>query len=228
MSATVSLSLFAGSCEICGESFAPRKGGRPQRFCSALCRRIARKDREPTIPEKVCRDCGIVKASSDFYRHEASADGLWPNCKECLRAIRRLKAKENPDANKVTMKERYWRDPEASRQKSKEYRQKNLERLRAYDRERRERVREKNVLQKYGITQEDFDRMMARQSGVCAICGRLNRDGRPLAVDHDHATEAVRGLLCDPCNLTLGYMQDRSDWLTRAAEYVTNPPGVPS
>ena len=70
---------------------------------------------------------------------------------------------------------------------------------------------------KYNMTQRDYDRMVAKQQGCCAIC----RTSQPsLFVDHDHLTGAVRGLLCRNCNLALGYMRDDINLLASAAQYL--------
>ena len=45
----------------------------------------------------------------------------------------------------------------------------------------------------------EYDRLLARQGGVCLICGRPPQTRR-LHVDHDHKTGRIRGLLCMPCN----------------------------
>jgi hypothetical protein len=55
----------------------------------------------------------------------------------------------------------------------------------------------------YGITLSKYDEMFEAQGGLCAIC-REPEEGKRLAVDHDHATNRVRGLLCFRCNTTLG------------------------
>lgn len=70
---------------------------------------------------------------------------------------------------------------------------------------------------KYGITDAQFLDLIALQRGECAIC---NRKMNPPQVDHCHATKIIRGLLCGPCNRALGLMQDSSDQLMRAAEYL--------
>jgi hypothetical protein len=49
-----------------------------------------------------------------------------------------------------------------------------------------------------------------------------------LALDHDHATRQVRGMLCRPCNTALGCVQDDPALLRKLAEYLENPPGLPS
>lgn len=52
----------------------------------------------------------------------------------------------------------------------------------------------------FGLTPEQYETMLARQGGVCAICGFPPKTRR-LAVDHDHGeSKRVRGLLCFRCN----------------------------
>ena len=54
---------------------------------------------------------------------------------------------------------------------------------------------------KYGITEEQYDELLAKQAYCCAICDRRAIDFKTrLAVDHDHATGEIRGLLCAYCN----------------------------
>lgn len=53
---------------------------------------------------------------------------------------------------------------------------------------------------RFGMTLEEYDELFDGQGGVCAICGGSNPDGRRLAVDHDHETGEIRGLLCYRCN----------------------------
>lgn len=74
---------------------------------------------------------------------------------------------------------------------------------------------------KYGIDADFYDQLLASQGHVCAIC--LNPEtvsGRALAVDHDHTSGLVRGLLCGACNRALGLMRDDPAALARAAQYL--------
>lgn len=67
-----------------------------------------------------------------------------------------------------------------------------------------------NWRNKYGIdfTPEQYESMHKLQGGVCKICGRPEpASGRRLAVDHDHRTGEVRGLLCTKCNTTVGWVE---------------------
>jgi hypothetical protein len=61
----------------------------------------------------------------------------------------------------------------------------------------------------FGITQAQYDEMLIQQEGVCAICRRPQSGRNRLAVDHDHNTGKVRGLLCSMCNAALGWYEKR-------------------
>ena len=93
------------------------------------------------------------------------------------------------------------------------------------DRIGREGVRAANLRRAYGITVEDYEAMHAAQGGVCAICGSESNYYKAgalcaLAVDHDHETGKVRGLLCNHCNRAIGMLKDDADVIERAASYV--------
>lgn len=76
----------------------------------------------------------------------------------------------------------------------------------------------------YGISLDDYAALFEAQDGRCAICGNRPRK-RKLAVDHDHKTGAVRGLLCSHCNhKLLGGARDSIDMLQSAIDYLTAPP----
>lgn len=74
----------------------------------------------------------------------------------------------------------------------------------------------------YGVSEDRYTELYAQQGGVCAICLLDERDGGNLAVDHDHASGVIRGLLCRPCNRGLGMLQDDRRLLVRAAEYLSS------
>jgi hypothetical protein len=69
---------------------------------------------------------------------------------------------------------------------------------------------------KYSIAPNDYERLLAIQKGVCAIChqGQKGR-WKPLNVDHDHRTGRVRGLLCTRCNLWLAWFEKHSAAIER-------------
>lgn len=84
-----------------------------------------------------------------------------------------------------------------------------------------------NLKRYYGLTKEDYAKMVAEHDGVCAICKRAETkrskaSGRPLplSVDHDHSNGALRGLLCGAHNSMLGYAVDDPSILTSAIAYL--------
>ena len=75
----------------------------------------------------------------------------------------------------------------------------------------------------YGLTEEDYNNLLEKQGGGCAICGKTKeQEGKYLAVDHDHKTLEVRGILCHYHNkYTVGRHRD-ADLLRRVADYLDN------
>ena len=79
--------------------------------------------------------------------------------------------------------------------------------------------REATLQKKYNITEEIYNKILLAQNGVCSICHNHQRY-KHLAVDHDHKTGQVRGLLCENCNRGLGRFFDSHLRLRRAADYI--------
>src|SRR5574337_857434 len=100
----------------------------------------------------------------------------------------------------------------------REWRQKNKERSKElanrWRRENREKTRGYHLKAKFGITNDDYDRMLEEQDFVCAICGEPS--DKTYHVDHCHTSGKVRGLLCNTCNRGLGYFKDNTSFLTNA------------
>ena len=71
---------------------------------------------------------------------------------------------------------------------------------------------------RYGILPEEYDQLLIEQNNKCAIC--RSPIGYESAVDHDHETGKVRGLLCGSCNKGLGFFKDNIDSLKAAAKYL--------
>ena len=119
----------------------------------------------------------------------------------------RIHARKTPDwyeRAKVRRRERYRTDPE--------YREKLLAPRRGRDQ------RDSSLRFRHGITQANYEEILALQGGVCAIC--RHKYPEALCVDHDHRTGVLRGLLCQRCNRGLGLLRDDEDVLARAIEYL--------
>lgn len=80
------------------------------------------------------------------------------------------------------------------------------------------------VLKTYGITGDEYWLLYEAQGGVCWICRRAKGLSKKLAVDHDHATGYVRGLLCTTCNKFLGHIRDDDAAGLRIMNYLIQPP----
>jgi hypothetical protein len=87
----------------------------------------------------------------------------------------------------------------------------------------RKRLVRERTLRPYGITPGEYDELLARQGGGCAICGATDsgRNGQPLCVDHCHVTGAVRALLCVKCNTAVGMVRDSPAIAQALLRYVT-------
>lgn len=75
-------------------------------------------------------------------------------------------------------------------------------------------------LRKYGITPADYEALLEKQGGVCAICKGPPIYDTVFCVDHDHATDEVRGLLCRKCNAGIGQLRDDPVIVKAALEYL--------
>lgn len=73
----------------------------------------------------------------------------------------------------------------------------------------------------FGISLADYNIMLANQKGGCKICCFIPKEGeKQLAVDHNHKTGKVRGLLCNNCNNGLGRFKDSFVLLSKALNYL--------
>lgn len=136
----------------------------------------------PGATAKPCSRCREVKPLEEFPRDSGKRDGLSTRCKPCNVAEAEAWRQANPERYAARMKAWTQNNPEERR-----------------------RIGRRHWLRKaYGITVEHYEALLKAQGGVCAICGGTDPAGRMLAVDHDHATLAIRGLLCFGCNVAVG------------------------
>jgi len=94
-------------------------------------------------------------------------------------------------------------------------------------REHPEEHRNMHLKSKYGLSPEEFADILVFQNGRCAICKTAEpRDNRNRwCVDHNHQTKEVRGILCDPCNVILGYHERLGIPVAKEfLDYLQNPP----
>lgn len=161
------------------------------------------------LGSKVCTKCQERKPFSYFYERPEFADGVNSHCKKCQRVA--------SEASRVKSREKY-------NAKTVEWQRANPDRVKAYRKARR--------FKRYGLTEESYAALLAAQGGVCKIC----RSPDPkhahdsFVVDHDHSCcepsksttcgKCVRGIICAPCNIIMGFARDCPNRLNDIAEYL--------
>lgn len=116
----------------------------------------------------------------------------------------------------------------------RQYVKENTERLSEYSRQwiqsHPEVLRARHLKYNFRLTPEDYDRMLIAQNSACAVCGTgvPGGKGKVFHIDHDRSCcpgvkscgKCIRGLLCSPCNVTLGQVKDNPDHLRKLADYL--------
>lgn len=80
--------------------------------------------------------------------------------------------------------------------------------------------RNRSLKLNYGITNNDYEKLLVNQNGGCALCFRKPKPGKHLHVDHCHKTKKVRGLLCHQCNWYMGTIDADHSILDRILNYL--------
>lgn len=195
-----------------------------------------------------CIKCQETKETKDFYRDSSNISGYMVVCKSCHSQHIRAKYREKygevrgDTFNNGTTK-RCTRCKEIK--PFEDFGRRGPKRSNAYESEckickrkrsseayhtspvEQARIRNKNLKKNFGITLEEYTRMLDFQGGVCAICGKEETRIDPrrgivssLAVDHDHKTGMIRGLLCYTCNMALGYLQEDPNLIQALLTYI--------
>ena len=117
---------------------------------------------------------------------------------------------KNPDVNKIKHRNRMLRDPEGFRAVK-----------RAWAKANRDKRRESSWKhQGIKFTVSEYEALFNSQGRTCAICQRPEpQHGRLFAVDHDHETGQIRGILCFRCNRVVDAWAGNKELYDRATTY---------
>ncbi len=174
---------------------------------------------------KTCTKCKATKPESEFFRAARQSSGLTPACKACGA----IKLKEwrlrNPERVLEQNRSHYQKNKVARNESGRKWKAANPEKMAAY---RKANGRNSWLVSEYGITEREWDALFSAQLGVCAVCKLPPDDGRRLAVDHDHSTGKVRGLLHVGCNSALGHLRDSHVVVSEAANYLAKHKFLPA
>jgi hypothetical protein len=189
---------------------------------------------------KICTKCGIEKPLNQFSRDISSKDGVRYVCRQCISEIGRQK---RIDSGLSVYKEKIINEDSmeclccrevlpmnmfiSGIVKARKYsycskcrNAKNDERRRKNGSEQTRR-RRKNLMQRFKMSVEDYASMLESQDNKCSICGKEYISGsKRFAVDHDHSTGLVRGILCSRCNTAIGQFEDNVVLLEGAISYL--------
>jgi len=132
-------------------------------------------------------------------------------------------------------KEIYWKDPERHRNATHRYYLRNhAARIeyakRFYETDHGKQIQKDAAIRvSHRLSLRIYKEIESAQGGACAVCkGTEPRQGkRRLCVDHDHATGAIRGLLCFSCNVAIGAAKESAARLKDLAAYLERPPLMP-
>lgn len=183
---------------------------------------------EDGVNGRTCTKCGESKLFEFFNKKIGSKYGYNSWCKACEAEYGRRWNKDNAEKVKLDQRRRYADNPEKVREANIAWRQNNPDKVAEYRRAWHERnldhsvscSRNSRLKSKYGVDLIWYESKLHEQEYVCALCSMVNESGRRLAVDHDHNTNLVRGLLCMKCNFALERLDNVEDWTIKAVAYV--------
>jgi hypothetical protein len=127
-----------------------------------------------------------------------------------------LKSVNKEYAERQAENQRKW--AKANPDKMKEIERKRRERYKS-DPKLKLKERNRGLLRKYGITDEEYLKMLEKQNGVCKLCRRPPNE-KKFHVDHCHETGRIRGVLCHQCNWYLGVIERDVEILDRIKGYL--------
>lgn len=199
------------SCSVCGvmkdysefyESTTHRDGHRSEcAKCTCLTRKLKRLSiSNPSVDRRIknlipnerkCTCCKVIKDLSLFRKDSTRRFGIAYICLECTAIKNKAVREKDRKAYNKSMSD--WKDS------------------------KKDRLKEKRYIKKYGINLNEYGEMYSSQEGKCAIC---NDSFESLVVDHCHKSGKVRGLLCLACNTALGFFRDKIASLESAILYL--------
>ncbi len=167
----------------------------------------------PVPSEKQCKRCDEVKPAEAFCPERRMRDGLRSWCRQCV-------ALYNRDWRREWARSTYaGRGAECGQCGELLPPARGRKYITQICRTCAPDVRFRSLVKRYGVDKQMFEAMYFDQDGKCAITSCV-REAK--AIDHDHLTGRVRGLLCQGCNIAIGFLES-AQWMADAAEYVVTP-----
>lgn len=189
---------------------------------------------------KTCSQCKNTKALSEFFNYKNMHDGKSTKCKICIYETRQkpkppllpIGHKRCNGCKNIKPYEQFFKDSanktdgryshciECKNKSTMEWRSNNKDYYNSYMRDKNKAAYAEARFVRYGVTKEWYDNQLMIQDHKCAIpgCNRTATDKRTMAVDHNHTTGKVRGLLCYKCNRDM-HVIDNSEQMQKLLDY---------
>lgn len=168
---------------------------------------------------RYCPDCKNVRARALEQERQAKRRKDYPPvpCSHCGEMTERFHETDKFCSSRC--KEKQYNEQMTTEQRREKYAK---HRSWSFDQKRDYMLR-----YTYGINQEVYEKLLAEQGGGCAICGKTpEEEKRNLAVDHDHVTGEIFGILCATCNKILIGRIRSPEMFARAANYLSKGTGL--
>jgi Recombination endonuclease VII len=151
-----------------------------------------------SVVYKTCIKCSNKKPLAEFHYKKGGKLDRRSDCAACVK-IYQAKRRNGPKRQQI------------------------LKEKRLYQKLHPEIKRNSHYKSMYGITLEEYNSKLESQQYVCAICRNPTPNSnqhKHLYVDHNHSTGKIRGLICNPCNNTIGYAKEDIARLLKCIEYL--------
>jgi len=178
---------------------------------------------------KICVICKIRRKLVDFCKEKSHKDGHHSVCRKCKSKYDKEFKRKNRKKIAKKAKKYYEIKKEKILKNAQKYRDEHREENKEYQRQLRRNdpnyTKKQHLKYSFGLSLKEFKKLLKKQNNLCAICGKketlkLHSKTCLLAVDHDHKTNKIRGLLCSRCNLMLGSVKDSIKLLKKAIKYL--------
>jgi len=175
------------------------------------------------IEERECNQCKLTKPLKDFGKESKSKDGLKHDCKVCRNKAAQVDRLTWTDEHKERENQRNIHRYATTRKSMIQVMKVNADRITENDMNRRKELKLKH---KFGMTPEQYNQMLRDQDYKCITCKKeesvidwRTKVPKRLAVDHDHETGKIRGLMCSRCNPAFGLVYESIEILWNMIMY---------
>jgi Recombination endonuclease VII len=167
-----------------------------------------------------CKKCKESKTEDNYYPYNnGKASGIRKTCISCIKDYSKIFYKTPDQAKRISdYAKKYSKRLTANQIKTKNIRNAKF----MASKRTPETTKIKHLKSNYGLTLDEYNKMLSDQNGVCFICKLVNSNGRSLSVDHCHTSGRVRKLLCSNCNFAVGHINEDPEIAKALCSYIDN------